>query len=135
MPGKVILKDYTEKIIMDIEKSDLLSRRNAAKYLARKMRKNIGGDAGSSPGAFPGRLTGNLRKGIGFKVAKNKNKDVVFGSRAPHSHLLEDGHQVTTKSGTINEGKKNEVAARPFFKKTFRQEKGPLIDIMSKRWF
>lgn len=120
--NKIKFESFTPKILAQIDKSDLIARRKAAVHLARRMRKNIGKKGRSSPGEFPGKYTGNLRKGIGVKTTQKR--DVLVGSKAPHSHLLEDGHE-PNKTQT----------KRPFFKRSFKEEKNAMIDIMSKKWF
>lgn len=117
------VESFTDDIMKEIRKSELASRREALKFAAKQMRKNISSRSVSSPGGFPGRRSGGLRKSIRFKL-KTGVPDVSFvGSTAPHAHLVEFGH-----------GDGKEQNKRPFVHKTLREEEPKLIEIMSTEY-
>ena len=122
---KVTYESHLAKIIKQIESGDLIARKKAAQHLTKRMRKNISSRGIPSPGDFPKKYTGNLVKGIGYKTTQKG--EVIAGARSSHAHLLEFRHR-TAKSGSLS----NKF---PFFVRTFEEEKGEMIDIMSKKWF
>lgn len=123
MTIKIKYVNHINQFMQQIEKSDIIARRKAAQYMAKKLRKNIGKRGTSSPGGMPSRQTGNLRKGVSFIMTK-KDKAFYVGVKAPHAHLLEYGHETN-----VAESK------RPFFKKTFQKEKNKMISLITEPWF
>lgn len=123
MSISVKFTSHLDDIMKGIEKGDILGRRKASAYLARKMRKNVNGRGVSLPGEPPSRQTGTLRKSIGYIMAK-KDRAFYVGVRASHAHLLEEGHEPNIVQ-----------SKRPFFKKTFKREKDKMISLISETWF
>ena len=123
--GNTLLQTDTKAIIKDINKAELQNRTKALQYLRKQMRAKISKKGRSSPGDYPGKMTGNLRKGIGFKKKlKSDPYTSIFGSRAPHSHLLEFGH-----------GDGKSINKRPFFNRTLMEENETIINIMEEKYF
>lgn len=123
MSIKIKFANDLAKIMQGVEKGDIIARRKASAYLARKLRKAVGGRGVSTPGAPPSVHTGILKKSIRYIMAK-KDKAFYVGVRAPHAHLLEEGHQTNVAK-----------SKRPFFKKTFAKEKNRMIELISEKWF
>lgn len=117
------VESFTDQVMKDIRKGELASRREALKFAAKQMRKNISSRSVSTPGNFPGRRTGGLRKSIRFKL-RTRNPEISFvGSTAPHAHLVEFGH-----------GDGKEQNKRPFVHKTLLEEEQKLIEIMNTEY-
>lgn len=118
------LQSFVDDVIKDIDKGELEARRNALKYAAKTMRKNISKKGVSTPGGYPTRRTGGLRKSIRYQLKTGVDKVSFVGSTAPHAHLVEFGH-----------GDGKEQNKRSFVNKTLLAEEATLIDIMSVGYF
>jgi len=117
------LTSYTDDIIKTIDFNEFERRRDAAKYAAKVMRKNISRKGLSTPGDYPGLKTGTLKKKVGFRHLK-KDKSSIVGSKSPHAHLLEFGH-----------GDGKERNKRPFVFRSLREAEPEIINIMSREYF
>lgn len=111
----------TKGIIDLIDISELIRRKDAAKYAARVMKKNVGRKGGRSrSGGFPKKRSGRNYRAVGLRLLKN-DRSAVVGSRDPKAHLLEFGH-----------GDGKEINKRPFVYRSLAQAEPKIIEIMSK---
>lgn len=117
------LATYTDDIIRDIDINELTRRKDAAKYAAGVMRKNIKDKGVSKPGEFPGRRTGTLVRKVGYQLDK-VDKSAKVGSKDFKAHLLEFGH-----------GDGKERNKRPFVFRSLREAEPEIIKIMSREYF
>jgi len=113
----------TEDIFKEIDKNELERRREAAKFAAKTMRKNIRGKGISSPGGYPTKRTGTLAKSISYQLDK-QDRSAKVGTKDFKAHLLEFGH---------GDGKTRNK--RPFVMKSLREAEDEIIKIMSKEYF
>ena len=113
----------TDSIIKDIDRAEFERRKDAAKYAAGVMRKNISRKGISSPGGFPTRRTGALRRKVGFRLLK-LDRSAMVGSKDFKAHLLEFGH-----------GDGKERNKRSFVMPSLREAEPVIIGIMSRDYF
>jgi len=109
----------TEEILKDLDQGEFENRREAARYAAKVMRKNIGEKGVSRPGGFPTRRTGALRRSIAFQLIK-RDRSAKVGSKLFTAHLLEFGH-----------GDGKERNKRPFIFPSLRQAEPEIIKLLS----
>ena len=122
--GKLTFNSMVDDVFKQFDRNELINRKKAGVFLARRIRKNIGKRGLSEQGQFPGVYTGNLKSSIRHKVTKGH--EVFVGAKSgkgSHAHLLEFGHEPNKQK-----------SKRPFLFKTFVQEKNNVIDIMSQNW-
>ncbi len=117
------LELFTDSIIDEIEANELIRRKDAAKYAAKVMKKNISKKGLSVSGAFPGKRTGGLKRSIGYRLDKI-DRSAFVGSKSPVVHLLEFGH-----------GDGKERNKRPFVFLSLLEAEPEIIRIMSREYF
>lgn len=122
--AKFSYHSYLKTVIKDVIKEEIAHRKEAVKYAKKKMRKNISIKGESLPGEYPGLLTGNLKKGIKYKMKTGVSGVSFVGSVSPHAHLLEFGH---------GDGKM--YNKRPFVRRTLEEEKDEIKKILSETYF
>jgi hypothetical protein len=122
--GNVRLESFFRDVEKDIIKQEAKNRESALKHVAKKMRKNISQRGVSNVGEYPGRKTGNLRKGIKYRLITNVRNVSFVGSISPHAHLLEFGHG---DGKTFNK--------RPFVHRTLSEEEPMIIKLMNESYF
>lgn len=113
----------TDAIFADLDRGEFENRREAARYAAKIMRKNIGKKGTSTPGGFPTRRSGALRRSIGFQLLK-ADRSAKVGSKYFTAHLLEFGH---------GDGKTRNK--RPFVFPSLREAEPEIIKLMSERYW
>lgn len=118
------LESFVNDVMKEIDKEEENARREALKYAAKIMRKNISKKGISTPNGYPTRRTGGLKKSIRYRLKTRVAKTSFVGSTAPHAHLLEFGH-----------GDGKERNKRPFVGKTLLAEEGEIIRILSGEYF
>ena len=129
------MKSFVKAIQKDLDKMEREKVQHAAKYLQGKIRDKIKTKRISQPGEPPGRFSGNLHKGIRYKIYKEGSEYgalVGAGPPAYHAHLLEFGTEQRTVGKTGKDAGK--VEARPFLLPTFDEEKEHIKLMMMERW-
>lgn len=122
--GNAQLSLYADEIFKVFDEKELLNRKKAGMFLARRLRKAVSGRGKSSPGGLPSQYIGNLMRSMGIKVTKDR--EVMVGSKkgkGSHAHLVEFGHEPD-----------KEQTKRPYFQKTFDKNKEIIKDMLSESW-
>lgn len=113
----------TDSIFKEIEKHELIRRRDAAKAATKVMKQNVNSKGKSTPGDFPSRRIGRLFKSIKYKLLK-EDRSAAVGTSDSKAHLLEFGH-----------GDGKEKNKRPFVRKSLIEAEDEVIRIMSEPYF
>lgn len=113
----------TDDIFKEIEKHEMLRRREAAQFTVKVLKKNANKKGESIPHGLPRRRTGNLFRSMGYRLLKD-DRSAIVGSKDPKVHLLEFGH-----------GNGKQRNKRPIIKPSFRQAERGIITIMSRPYF
>lgn len=120
------------KAVVTLEWDDTLGKQywDATKDGTYKVAKKI---ASTAKRLAPKGKTGNLRKGITAGWTKKAVCVSFVYANAPHSHLIELGHQVV-RGGKLGKGGKvvGHASARPFLRPALEQTGRPASKIIEK---
>lgn len=125
-------KSYLDKVLKDMDKAEKKNLKKAASHVAKKLRQKLKVTAGRSlPGQPPGKVSGELIKGVRYKVINRDSALVGFGPPAYHAHLMEFGTRIRKTKKGVNKG---HVLPRPALIPVFNEEAKNVINIMSEPW-
>jgi len=124
-----VFKSYLNEVTKDLNKAKKKRLRDAAKHVAKKMKKKVGKRGLSVPGQPPSKKSGSLRKGIGYEILNEDTALVGVGPPAYHAHLSEFGTTDRTRKDGKNTGR---IIKRPFVVPTSQEESKAVQDILSK---
>jgi HK97 gp10 family phage protein len=131
--GVYLYKSQIKQIQKELEKEQKSRIRDAAVYARKKVRSKIKKSNSSAPGTPPKSRSGDLRKGIKYKVYPEY---AFVGATGPahHAHLMEFGtDERFTKEGKST-GRVDKTAPRPFLFPTFLEEKETIKKKLAGVW-